>query len=332
MSSHRQSGAVVVLGLLLAGCGGSSNKNDGGTSNKNDGGTSNKNDGGLSGSGCAAYASALCAKIQACAPGLFPIFGFAEISDCQANYLQSCNDTLAAPDSGWTASVAEQCGSAYSDLNCTTFLGPGGNPATCLAHGGTVANGGACSTPWQCASGRCSLPTLVGQCGTCVPTIAVGQPCTNDTLLGAPCADNLVCALTSASPTATVCAPLVSMGGACADSAVCPTDGYCDSTTHVCTKLPGAGASCAGKAIYLCDPTQTGSLCDATSSTCLPVTVTRVGGPCGMLAGSSANCSYSSGTCTIVGDAGAGTYTPLDRGSCSATDVCQNNGCLDPFR
>jgi hypothetical protein len=138
--------------------------------------------------------------------------------------------------------------------------------------------------------------------------------------------------MTPASPTATVCAPLVSMGGACADSAVCPADGYCELTTHVCTKLPGAGASCAGKAIYFCDPTQTASVCDATSSTCLPVTVAPIGGACGMLAGSSANCSYTSGTCSIVGDAGAGTCTPLDRGTCSATDVCQNNGCLDPFR
>jgi hypothetical protein len=324
MSSGRQRGTAVVLGLLLAGCGGSSNKSDGGLSNKKDGG--------LSGSGCAAYASAFCAEFQACLPGLFPVFSFADSSDCQAFYLQSCNDALAAPHSGWTASVAEQCGSAYSGMNCTTFLGQGEIPAACLVHGGTVANGGACSSPWQCASGRCSLPALIGQCGTCVPTIALGQPCANDTLVGAPCADNLVCAVTPASPTATVCALPVSMGGACADSAVCPEDGYCDSTTHVCTKLPGVGASCAGKATYFCDPTQTGSLCDATTSTCLPVTVSPIGGACGMLAGSSANCSYGSATCNIVGDAGAGTCTPIDKGSCSPTDICTSSPCLDPFQ
>ena len=106
MSSGRQGGAAILLGLLLAGCGGSSSKSDGGTSNKNDAGTSNKNDGGLSGSGCAAYASAFCAEIQACAPGLFPIFSLADSSDCQAFYLQSCNDSVAAPHSGFIASLA----------------------------------------------------------------------------------------------------------------------------------------------------------------------------------------------------------------------------------
>jgi hypothetical protein len=327
MSSGKQTGAAVILGLLLAGCGGSSNKSDGGLSGS--GGSSNKTDGGLSGSGCAAYASAFCAEIQTCAPGLFPIFGFADNADCQALYTRSCNDSLVAPRSGWTASLAEQCGRGYAGMNCATFLGQGGVPAACLAHGGTVANGGACSTPYQCVSGRCSL-TALGQCGTCVPAAALGQPCANDEFAGGTCADNLVCALTPASPTATVCAAPVSMGGACADPSVCPVNGYCDPATHVCTKLPGVGASCGGKGIYFCDPTQTGSLCDYASSTCLSATVAPSGGACGMVANSYSNCSIS-GTCNIVGDAGAGTCTPFDGGSCAGTDLCTTPNCLDPI-
>jgi len=311
MFSGRGAGAVGLVGLLFVGCGSSSNKTDGGSS----------------GSACADYASKLCAEIQACEPGFFPFFGFADISGCRGVYAASCNDSLVAPHSGFTASVAEQCGGAYSGMDCTTFRGQGGIPVACVIRGGTVANGDPCSTPWQCASGRCSLGNL-GQCGTCVPAVPLGQPCSTNDLLGSACADNLVCAVTATSGTASVCAAAVSMGGACADPAVCPEDGYCDTTTHVCTKLPALGESCAADEIYLCDPTQTGATCDSTTSTCVAITVASSGEPCGVLADSYASCS---GTCDTAPDGGAGTCTPSDTdgGSCSPSEACLPN-CADP--
>lgn len=304
-------GVAGLAGLLLVGCGSSLNKPDGGGigggGGGSGGGTGRGGSGGGSGgsgSGCADYASKFCAEIQTCAPGLLQILGFGDLSGCQKAYAASCNASLAAPGSAWTAALAEQCGNGYDGMSCTTFLGEGGIPTACLVRGGTVANGGPCSTPWQCASGRCSLTNFVG-CGTCVAVVPLGQPCTPNEFLGGTCADNLVCALTPASGTSTVCAAAATMGGACADSAVCPVNGYCDLGTHVCTRLPAVGQSCDASLMYYCDPVATGALCDATTSTCLAITTPSSDGGCGP-------------------DGGAGTCPPAagDGGACSPADVC----------
>jgi hypothetical protein len=290
----RGAGAAGVVGLLLLGCGSSATKTDGG--------------GG--GSGCAAYANKFCAEIQACAPGWLQIAGYGDLAGCQRSYLASCNASLTAPGSAWTAALAEQCGDAYTGMSCSTFLGEGGIPTACLVRDGTAADGAPCSTPWQCKSGRCSL-TTIGSCGTCVPVAPLGQPCTPNEILGSSCANDLVCALTPASVTTPVCAMGAPMGGACADTAVCPVDGYCEASTHVCTKLPGVGQSCDASQIYYCDPKQTGALCDATTSMCL--TISAPDGGCGP-------------------DGGGGSCTPAtsDGGTCAPADICNvASGCFD---
>ena len=310
------SGAAGLAGLLVLGCGSSSSK---------------KTDGGSGGSACADYAGAFCAEFQACAPGLFQIFGFSGLSECTSFYEGSCNDSLTAPHSGWTAPRAEQCGSEYAGMDCTTFLGQGGVPGACVVQGGTVPNGGGCSTPWQCSSGRCSA-TSIGQCGSCLPPVSLNQPCDPNNLLGSLCADNLVCAVTATSPTTPVCTTPVSMGGACIDSAACPISGYCDSRTQTCTKLPGVGQGCAYGSIYFCDPTQTAAICNSMTSTCEPVTVASPGEACGQLADSYATCT---GTCDIASDAGAGTCSspPSGQPSCALSDTCTlDSPCFDSAR
>jgi hypothetical protein len=308
-----RAGVAFLAGLLLVGCGSSSGKPDGGAGNRGNGGSGGTGgSGGGSASGCADYASKFCAEIQTCAPGFLKVLGFGDLAGCQRVYLASCNDSLVAPSSAWTSALAEQCANGYAGMNCATFLGQGGIPPACLIRGGTVPNGGPCSTPWQCASGRCSLTTLVG-CGTCTAVVPLGQPCTPNEFLGGTCADDLVCALTPTSGTSTVCAAGVSIGGACADTAVCPVNGYCNLNTHVCTRLPAAGQSCDANAISYCDPTQTGALCDATTSTCLPITMPSADAGCGPDGGA--------GPCpTSAGDGGA----------CAPADICNiSSGCFD---
>lgn len=132
-------------------------------------------------------------------------------------------------------------------------------------------------------------------------------------VFGGTCATNLVCAVTPASGGATVCAAGVPIGGACADPTVCPVNAYCEMSTHVCTKLPAAGQSCDANQIYYCDLAKTGALCDATTSTCLPITTSSTDGGCGP-------------------DSGAGTCTPsvTDGGACSPADACNvSGGCFD---
>jgi hypothetical protein len=299
----RGAGVAALIGMLLVGCGSSLQKRGGG-------GSGGGGSGG--GSGCADYASNFCAEIQTCVPGLLQVLGYGELSSCQKAYAASCNDALAAPGATWSASQAEQCGNAYTGMSCTTFLGQGGIPTACLVRPGTVANGGPCSTPSQCASGRCSL-TTVGGCGTCAAVVPLGQPCTPNEFLGGTCATDLVCALASTGGTSTVCAAGVPIGGACADTTVCPLNAYCDLVTHVCTRLPAVGQSCDASQIYYCDPGQIGALCDATTSTCQPITTPSSDGGCGP-----------------DGGGGACTSSVSDGGACAPTDLCDlSSGCFD---
>jgi hypothetical protein len=241
---------VGFLGSLAAACGSNSGKTDGGGN----------------GSGCLAL-GAVCDRIEACEPGAMAIFGFTDSASCKSYEVAQCNQELAAPHSGLTASLAQQCGQAIAGMSCAVYLSEAPAAAACLPHGGTVANGSSCSTPWQCASGRCSAETL-NQCGACVAAIPLNQPCDDNNFLGSVCADNLVCAGTTPTAATRICTNPVAMGGACAETAVCPTDGYCNLTTNVCTKLPTIGQACDPNAVIYCDLTQTATMCDGTTSTC----------------------------------------------------------------
>lgn len=113
--------------------------------------------------------------------------------------------------------------------------------------------------------------------------------------------------MTPTSASTTVCTAPVVMGAACADTEACPIDGYCAGTNHVCTKLPTVGQPCDSTMIVYCDPTQAGALCDATTSSCVAITIPD-GGACGPTT-----------------DAGAATCTAslVNTGSpCTAYDSC----------
>jgi hypothetical protein len=300
-SFSRGLGLAGLFGFLAAACGGSSAKP----------GTA---------SACDDYAKKQCDREAACAPGAFAIVGDADEAACQTYAASYCQDWLEAAHTAWTPSLVEQCGDGFAAMSCPTYLAEGTTPSACLPHGGTLPNGASCTTPWQCASGRCSVDSI-NACGACVPVAALGEPCIS-TLLGTDCADNLVCALTPTSPTTPVCAAPVSLGGACADTSVCPGDDYCDLTTHVCTKLPALGQACDANAFYYCDPTKTGAVCDSTSGTCLAVTAISTGGACGLVDGGISSCA---GTCAYSNpDGGEGTCNPFgaEGAACAADAPC----------
>jgi hypothetical protein len=228
------------------------------------GSNASKTDGGSSGAGCAAM-GAYCDRLAACAPGWMAISGFPDAASCKTYYVAQCNAELAAPQTGLTSSLAQQCGEVIAAASCGAFLSRMPFSSACIPRGGTIPNGASCGTSWQCASGSCfgDSPTNLGSCGTCVPSSLLNQACDSSI-----CADGLHCARTSTSGTTPVCTEPVAMGGTCVDTTVCPADGYCDPTTNVCTKLPAVGQPCNPSAVVYCDPTQAGALCDATSSTC----------------------------------------------------------------
>lgn len=212
---------------------------------------------------------AYCDRLAACAPGWIAISGFPDIATCKSYSVAQCNAELAAPQTGLTSSLAQQCGEAIAATSCAAFLSGMPISNACIPRGGTIPNGGSCGTSWQCASGSCFGASLsnLGSCGTCAASSLLNQACDSS-----PCADGLLCARTPTSGTTPVCTEPVAMGGACVDTTVCPSDGYCDPTTNVCTKLPGVGQPCTPNAVIYCDPTQAAALCDATSSTCEAIT------------------------------------------------------------
>ncbi len=307
--------AVGLFGALLAACGGS--------------GASKPDGGGNAATVCADYAQKYCGRIQACEPGLLPIFGFATVDDCASFYIPGCKDQLTAPHTGDTPALVEQCGAELAAMSCADLL-EGSVASACLPRGGTVPNGGSCSSNWQCATGRCFVsPNLIDgihDCGTCVPVVPLGQTCDPNGWLGSACADGLVCAVTTVGGTTPVCAKSVAIGAACADLAVCPTNAYCDGTTHLCAQLPTVGQACDYSMAFYCDPTKAGALCDSNSSLCQPITVAKAGESCmPPTVDTTLVCLGACDTPADAGqDAGVGNCNPfvVEGQPCSASDVC----------
>jgi hypothetical protein len=291
--------AFGLLAAVIAGCGSSTSRSDAAP--------------GTPAAACGDYATKFCARFEACAPGLMPLFGLDSMAACATDYRGSCEAGLAAPQTGNTPSLVEQCGDGLGTMTCPQFLSSS-NIAPCFPHGGTIADGGACSDSWQCASGRCTVLDPA-QCGTCVPQAAVGEPCT-----GIVCGDNLVCSATAPGAPTTVCTPPVDLGGPCNDGAVCAVNATCDGTTHTCTKLPAVNAACDPASVYFCDPAGPLAFCDPTTSRCVATPVVAPGGACDPT-GTANTCA---GVCLSYADASGGTCTatiPLG-GACGAGDVC----------
>ncbi|MEP6652602.1 MAG: hypothetical protein ABJA82_04550 [Myxococcales bacterium] len=340
-------GAVGLVAALLGGCGGSrAGKIDGGGGGSgNDGGgggnagrgsgnvgggsgnvgggagggggNGGEGNGGEGGNACDDSIRKYCNRLQACAPGLFPLSGFTSVADCMSFFLPPCKDALAAPHTGQTPALVQQCGDGITAMSCTDFLQRVTVPA-CLPQGGTIPNGGSCNSDWQCVSGRCWAASV--DCGTCAPVASVGEPCHVDPSLAPLCPQALVCAPTIASGGALVCVAPVRLGGGCAQTAVCPYNAYCDPTAKVCTALPAIGQTCDPSTVLDCDPTKAASTCNGVTSRCVAVAAAQGGQACGTVNGTDTRCS---GACAL-GDAGVGVcHTFLARGqSCGLSDLC----------
>jgi hypothetical protein len=320
-------GVVGVAGALLGGCGSSGGtKVDGGGTGgsggtKVDGGGT----GGLGGTGgsgggaendCHDAMTKFCDRAQTCEPGSFGLSGFTSLADCVSYFEASCDDAVAAPHTGRTAALVQQCGDGWAAMSCADFVQGKSVPA-CLPQGGTAPVGGSCNNDWQCATGVCWQ--TASTCGTCAAVTTVGQPCQVDATRGLLCPDNLVCTEADASGSMLVCSAYVPIGGPCIQTEVCGDNAYCDPTTNVCTQLPALGQGCSG--IYdidNCDPTQAASSCDGT--TCTPVAAAADGQPCGTVNGTyfrcNGECSNWTGTTGVC-------HAYLPRGaSCTSTDLC----------
>jgi hypothetical protein len=158
--------AVGLVGVLLGGC--SATGAEGGGGGGGGGGRGGGGSAGGNGAACEDSITKYCERMQACAPGLFPLSGYTSIADCVSFFLPPCQDALAAPHTGATPALVQQCGDGVAAMSCTDFLQRVAVPA-CLPQGGTTPIGGSCNNDWQCASGRCWVPSP-DTCGSCAPT------------------------------------------------------------------------------------------------------------------------------------------------------------------
>ena len=252
---------------------------------------------------CADLQAAACAAFQRCAPQVFGST-YPDEASCVERRSADCIERRLARGNTVTPEQVEACAAVSRTSTCSAVIATeyGINPVrdpACVWQG-TLAEGEACITSSQCASGSCSFYGR-DKCGTCVTRsdtscaangeCLVGSLCISGQCLVAskegepcgslqPCSAELDCA-------AGACVPLGQAGDRCgaADTGGCARDLWCNRQTDTCERsilLPGPGA---------CGPTPSGgnALCPAGSS-CRPDA--SGGNHCTPVGGEGATCSY----------------------------------------
>lgn len=267
------------------------------------------------GSGCANYVAALRDSAKEC--GRFNVSPSRE-SEYLARYQRSCDAVLAAPGTGVTPAVLDQCAAALraqcgDDDACEELI---------ESVRGTLADGTPCDDDTQCASGECkkdfTSQSSGPRCGTCAPEVKIGEPCPNGG-----CVVGAVCASSPGTSSESVCVALrtanegESCGSASGTEAVrCAKGLYCRYET---TSAGAPNGTCER-------PLAEGSACgeaDGQYARCAPP-FTCVSGRCGRLLGSGQACTDSSDCASGLGcDPSANTCAAIVWGANGA--VCDDN-------
>jgi hypothetical protein len=274
-------------------------------------------------------ATALCTRINACAP-LFLQIAYGDMPTCNTRLTANLTEALSASGTGWTPSAVDACAKAIPGASCDDALAHN-LPAVCHPPAGQLAIGAACGDNGQCSSGYCNLSSN-GKCGSCAAGLgAAGAPCFRDD----DCQFGIVCqgmAITATPPTAGKCTALAKSGESCDSNKPCLKTLACSAATGgVCGPTVAAGATCSQTADFFgtCGDVS-GNYCSATTNgTCTSLDAAAAGQPCGLLAtGKYATCS-GSGVCNTMGGKMMGTCVApaADFGSCNAKD---GPGCLSP--
>ncbi len=291
---------------------------------------------------CAAYRKANNARDARCRSG--------SVED--PAFDQFCARLVAAPGSGLSAASFQSCADKLAAIPCDQTTR---EVAECDFNNtkGSLADGAACASDFQCASGECRGGDVEDddlQCGTCAPRGAVGAACGS----GLPsCATGTTCRITSGGSTGT-CQALATEGQTCDDlnGPSCGTQLQCDNATKKCTRYPKAGAPCegicagslrciaktcqlgaeAGAACPTGSECSSGLSCNTTTRLCEPTARIPLGGACGNgQVGScepSADCSNNVCTARLAPGAACG-----PKGTeCVAYYTCLNGVCspVDP--
>src|SRR5439155_17646857 len=121
-------------------------------------------------------------KYQSCAP-FFITLSYGDVATCQTRAVPSCASYPTAPGATLTGDQIEACSKAIAGASCSQLLDQGINSLSDCNVKGTLDNGKACASGFQCSSGFC--PTAAGTtCGTCAPVTKSGDPCVNESCYG----------------------------------------------------------------------------------------------------------------------------------------------------
>jgi len=316
--------AATALGLLLytAGCGGSSGTPFGGAD------AGDAPSGPTVAQSCADLAQAQCAKRMICSNGVSITRLYGSMDTCISRVTAQCTAGLAAPQSGNSASLAEQCVAAYPQLACADFLD--GVLTDVCAPLGPRAAGQPCAFNGQCASGFCS-GTKNATCGTCAPSPAVGDSCATSS-----CGHGQTCVLTT-----TMCEDYGASAATCSTASPCGSGLACTGilSTAVSSGTCQVAATEVGAACGGTMPGCSGTLglyCAGAvgAKACAAIAFASEGMPCGELSTTSHVECTAGGCYTATGLAGTtevGTCK-ADAADGAACDTVLGPACLTPAR
>lgn len=220
---------------------------------------------------CDEYARTLCARKQACAPGLFEI-NYAALQQCEDEQTAECKSRRDAESSGLSEEILAECRTELAEASCVTVMDP--ELGRCRARG-TRPDDGACLYDEQCAGGNCYRELNSNLCGTCRSLGQEGDACSPDDDDGALCGPGLQC---DGVPGTCRPAPISLEGETCDPSTFrrCASSLYCNAQ-YTCVPLLPADAPCVDLAE--CDFMQ-GLSCDLSVGRCREFPIKGAGESC----------------------------------------------------
>jgi hypothetical protein len=290
---------------------------DGGGGGSGGGGTG----GGNADTACTGF-SAICDKLNTCAPLLVKI-AYGTVAECTTRFKLSCVDAFNSPGSGLTAATVSACAAALPGATCEDAIY---RKVTACQIKGTRGNGMACGTGEQCSSGYCAQSDAA--CGVCADYVGAGAACVVDD----DCQPGLLCSNDSH------CVVPGPAGGICTDNQPCKYGLYCLNGSCVqAAETPGANCGTVGMTTAEACDILKGIYCDDSVAKCANLGSAPAGDPCGLVNAkfvlcSAGNCVYPSNTATqgvCASQAGDGAACDSTT-SCEAPARCVSGHCKLP--
>jgi hypothetical protein len=272
-------------------------------------------DGGSVTGACADYADARCSQLQNCSATAMEI-RYGDEATCRTLFSTFCENSILAPNSGWTPAGAEACAQVVgTQWSCSDYIFNQNPPAACQRPTGVILDGQDCAVASQCQSGYCSVKPGMA-CGSCGPYPSAGDDCTDST----ECGPSLACAQ------GMVCADYAGLGSSCGPLQPCNAGLGCVGATATQSGSCELAVTASGTPCTYpepgCDLYGSGLTCNAQTQTCETALIAADGRACGIVANGEDFCA-SSGTC-VAGACIAGVGVGV------ACDLVNGPPCIGP--